>query len=204
MRKGFGMFATRPSVVLASVLLTAGLLVPASGLAQEPAEARESPAAAPEASAGSEEEPEAETPDYLGMLSFRIIAGSSRAYPDNTWVFGFGVQGEIDLGGYFELVLGGGVLLGEASEVFPVELLVKKTLELAPEVGIYAALGPLAAVVTEPEHPTEVLFGGTASVGILLWHTREFGLFVEATYQLLFEEEPVHDIEGAVGIGWRF
>ena len=153
-----------------------------------------------ESSADPEKGPE----DYRGLLSVRIIAGSSRAYPDNSWVFGFGFQGEVELGGVLELVLGAAVLLGENSEVFPFELLLKKTFHLGPEVGLYIALGPLMAVVTEAEHPTQVLFGGTTTLGFIIWQTEEFGLFLEGAYQLLREDGPVHDIEGSVGIAWRF
>lgn len=142
---------------------------------------------------------------HRGGAAFRIIAGSSRAYPDNTWVFGFGLAGELRVAPHWELVLGTALLLGERSEVLPVELLVKHIVALDARVSLHAAAGPLTAVLFEHdgEGQTRALFGGTANVGFTFWQTESLGILVEAAYQLLAEDRPVHDIEGAVGVSWR-
>lgn len=141
--------------------------------------------------------------DHVASLGFRIVAGTSRAYRDNTWVFGFGATGELHLGLGFELGLGAAVLLGEVSEVFPIELFLRKSFELARDVDFYLQAGPITAIVTEPGHETLVLFGGTFAGGFTLWMNEGFGILVEATYQFVSEENIVHDIEGAVGVAVR-
>ncbi|MCB9598743.1 MAG: hypothetical protein H6724_10780 [Sandaracinus sp.] len=140
-----------------------------------------------------------------GGVAFRIIAGSSRAYPDNTWVFGFGLQGELHLGRGVELVAGAGLLLGENSEIVPVEVLIQTSVKLDDRVELYFEIGPLAALVIEHGHDPLMLFGGTAAIGFLIRQTEAFGIFIQPSYQVLVEDQkPVHDLEGAVGVNWRF
>lgn len=140
---------------------------------------------------------------HRGGTAFRIIAGTSRAYADNDWVFGFGLAGELRVAPHWELVLGTALLLGENSEVLPIELLLKHIVTIEDRVSFHVAAGPLAAIVFERGHETLALFGGTANVGFTFWQTESFGLLVEAAYQLLAEQRAVHDIEGSVGVSWR-
>lgn len=153
------------------------------------------------------DEPDAATTephDHVGSVGLRIVAGTSRAYPDNTWVFGFGATGELHLGLGFELGVGAAVLLGERSEVFPLEVFLRKSFELAREVELHVQAGPLLAIVNEQGREPLFLGGLTFASGFTLWQSEGFGILVEATYQLVFEEMPVHDIEGAVGVVTRF
>lgn len=150
----------------------------------------------------ADQEPEEHT--HVGSAGFRIVAGTSRAYPDNTWVFGFGATGELHLGLGFEVGIGAAVLLGESSEVFPLELFLKKSFTLAPDVDFHLQAGPVLAIVNEPGHEVLFLGGATFASGFTLWQSGGFGILVEATYQLVAEESLVHDIEGAVGVVTRF
>ncbi len=119
-------------------------------------------------------------------------------------MLGFGATGELHLGLGFELGLGAGVLLGERSEVFPVDLFLRKSLRIAPDVDFHLQAGPLLAVVNEPEHDPLALFGASFASGLTLWLAGGFGIVVEASYQLVVENDVVHDIEGAVGVTTRF
>lgn len=191
---------------LLSVLTVAAAL----GLPSSPAAADDPPVAEASGSAQAPPEGEAEAcraeadepAEHLGALAFRIVAGTSRAYPENSWLFGFGAQGEVDVAGLFEVAVGAAALLGERSTVFPIDLLLKKTLRVAPRVGFSIGLGPTVAIVVHEEQPTSHVFGGAANAGFLLWLDHDFGILVEATYELRFEDEPIHDIEGAVGVAW--
>jgi hypothetical protein len=141
--------------------------------------------------------------DHVASLGFRIVAGTSRAYRSNTWVFGFGATSELHLGLGFELGIGAAVLLGEVSEVFPFELFLRKAFQLAPDVDFYVQAGPILALLHQDGHDVQSLLGGTFAGGFTLWMNEGFGILVEATYQFIAEEDVVHDIEGAVGIAIR-
>lgn len=201
---------------LGAALVAGALLAPHPASADEPAVPP--PPAAAEAGGGEDAtapssdeaadddraEEREEAVHHTGLLAFRIVAGTSRAFPQNTWVFGFGVQAELDVAELFEVALGASALLGEQSTIFPIDLLLKKTFHLGQRVGFFAGLGPTLAIVTHPEDDPDVALGGTINAGFVLWHSRDFGVLVEATYQLIFEAEVVHDIEGAVGVAWGF
>lgn len=150
-------------------------------------------------------EPEAShrADSHLASLGFRVVAGTSRAYRSNTWVFGFGATSELHLGLGFEVGVGAAVLLGEVSEVFPFEVFLRKSFRLAPRVLFYLQAGPILALVHEAGHDVLPLFGGTFAGGFTLWLDEGFGILIEAAYQLIAEDELVHDIEGAVGVAIR-
>ncbi len=176
------------------VLTLAAVLTPGAAAAQSPQ---------PEV----EEARGPESP-HLGQASLRVIAGTSRAYPQNVWVFGIGGQVELLVGDWFEIGLGVAVLLGEEGEIIPLELILKKAVPVDDGVEVYFGAGPIAAMLhhSAADGPSSLawLWGAMAAAGVLFRHSPSWGFFVEAAYQMLFEDGPVHDIEGAVGVAWRF
>ncbi|MEZ4251622.1 MAG: hypothetical protein R3B99_25690 [Polyangiales bacterium] len=208
LQPGFFMHATpRPFVAVALVLFSI------SGVARAEQPEAEKPAPPTVAEPSAESTIDTSLHDFdehseeseRGGVAFRIIAGSSRAYPDNTWVFGFGLQGELHLGRGVELVAGAGLLLGENSEIVPIEVVIQTSVQLDDRVELYFEIGPLAALVVEHGHDPLMLFGGTAAIGFLIRQTDAFGIFIQPSYQVLVEDQkPVHDLEGAVGVNWRF
>lgn len=141
---------------------------------------------------------------HVASIGARIIAGTSRAYPENSWVFGFGLTGEVHLGLGFEVGLGASALLGERSEVFPFEVFLRKAFELVEEVEAHLQGGAVAALVVGGSHGPMLLGGGAFAAGMTLWLRSGFGWFLEGTYQFVIENAVVHDIEGAVGVTTRF
>lgn len=144
---------------------------------------------------------------YRWLVAAKIITGTSRAAHGNTDLFGPGLDVELEIwpAAGLELELAAAFLLSEELHAVPMELLLKKAFHVDPRTDLFLAAGGVLSYVDREEGDSDLLQGMIFTAGGYLWHSTQFGLVVELAYALYFLDERVeHDVEGAVGVAYRF
>lgn len=152
---------------------------------------------------------EAQTNEIQGrrfVLAVKIVAGTSRAADATTPLFGPGLDLEMELWRHgLEVELAGAALLGDGVTSVPTELLLKKSFPVEENMELFAAAGGILNLVSRPGHGLEAVPGGIVLVGAYVWHGDHFGVLIELSYAMLSEAGDLeHDVEGAVGVAYRF
>jgi len=166
-----------------------------------------SSAQAPEAPEESCDDKATQHDAYSWLVAAKIITGTSRAAHGNTDLFGPGLDVELTIWpeAGLELELAAAFLLSEELHAVPMELLLKKAFHVDPRTDLFVAAGGVLSYVNREEGESVLLKGAIFTVGGYLWHSTQFGLVVELAYALYFLEARIeHDVEGAVGVAYRF
>ena len=119
-----------------------------------------------------------------------------------TAAIGGGVFGEYTfVPGWFQAEVGVRFLAeGKEKTVMPIDILLKKPFELDHSAEAFIAAG--ATIVPTIAGEGETTAGVATAVGSYFWVSQHVGLVFEVNYNLLFEEEPLSELGGAVGIAY--
>lgn len=164
-------------------------------------------AQAPETEPTPEVETEHHEHAYRWLVATKIITGTSRAAHGNTDLFGPGVDLELTIWPQvgLELEFAAAFLLSEELHSVPMELLLKKAFHVDRRTDLFVAAGGVVNYVNRDEGGSVLLKGGIFTAGGYLWHSTQFGLVIELSYALYVLESRVeHDVEGAVGVAYRW
>lgn len=196
-----------------SLVAVATLLFPLAANAEKPAAAAPTshapspapqppPAAAPHADAHEEKgEHEGEERRWVFGAAF-VGLGPVAQKEEATAAIGGGVFGEYTfVPGWFQAEVGVRFLAeGKEKTVMPIDILLKKPFELDHSAEAFIAAG--ATIVPTIAGEGETTAGVATAVGSYFWVSQHVGLVFEVNYNLLFEEEPLSELGGAVGIAY--
>lgn len=180
-------------------------------------------APAPEADAPAKAAADSAASDVRGrryVVAAKIVAGTSRAADSTTPLFGPGIDLEAELWPHgLEVEFAAAALLGDGFTSVPLELLLKKSFHVETKMDLFIAAGGILNVVDRrgvsqdqmshggdaDQSNTEVHPGGIVLIGAYMWQGTHFGILIEMSYAMLSESGQLeHDVEGAVGVAYRF
>jgi hypothetical protein len=140
-------------------------------------------------------------------LDHKVIVGVGGAMElelaDGSLHPGVNVMIEWDaLENWLELELGASVLTAERGVEVPIDLLVKKPFKLGRWAELMIGVGPEVVRFTGANKGT--YFGGEVAFDFMFWPSHRFGLWVEPTYDFLFQGGVSHGLgsTGGLLIGW--
>ncbi|MBW2526056.1 MAG: hypothetical protein JRI23_17885 [Deltaproteobacteria bacterium] len=85
---------------------------------------------------------------------------------------------------------------------FPIEILLKLPFHLSDTAVPFVGAGP--ALIPAFVDEVEVHGGVATAAGVCFWLWSWGGLFVEANYNLVFDDGITHELGGSGGLGYRF
>lgn len=130
-------------------------------------------------------------------------------------VAGFSSHGEDSLAGvgiFYELVLlpnwlelevSFAALFNSERQNYPIDVLIKKPFVISDTVEVHAGIGALANIVRGGRHDNTYP-GAIATVDGYIWTTPALGFLMEFNYAIVAEEMALHELEGAIGVAYRF
>jgi len=150
-------------------------------------------------------------------------AGDDKELPhDHTVLIGLGGATEYELGGgsfhsgrnamvewdiienWQELEVAASLLAGDKGVEVPIDLIVKKPFRLTQSVELMLGIGPELVRLSTPAKKTTYV-GGQAAIDFMFWPSHRFGLWVEPTYDLVFQNTTLSHGIGSMGgllVGW--
>ncbi len=144
--------------------------------------------------------------DHGGGHHHRLLFGAKGAAAwaasghGNTALYGGGVFGEVSVvHGWLEIELGAKLLTAKGGGLHvPIDLLIKKPFA-TDKATFFLGIGPALTVVSH-HHETHAYFGIAGVAGVYLWLAPSFGILLEANDSVVFEDEVVNELGGAVGV----
>jgi hypothetical protein len=99
---------------------------------------------------------------------------------------------------WLELEVSASVLTADKGIALPIDLLVKKPFRVARWFELMVGIGPEVIQVTGVNRG--LYFGGQVALDFMFWPSRRFGLWVEPSYELIFQRGISHGLASTGGL----